>query len=100
MQAYHCDYIPKVDLLVVVLVAARSSDFDQPHPHNRPHTHHPPGYQQQQEQEPKKHQQQVQQHHKFGHPQEEHAALVHTDSEGGVLAVVVEVRWVQPVVVG
>ena len=48
MQAYHYEYIPEVDLLVVVLVAARRSDFDQPHPHNRPHTHHPPGYQQEQ----------------------------------------------------
>ena len=32
MPAYRCEYIPEVDLLVVVLVAARSSDFDQPHP--------------------------------------------------------------------
>ena len=65
MQAYHYEYIPEVNLLVVLLVAARSSDFDQPHPHNRPHTHHPPGYQQ----EPKKHQQHEQKHQKFGHPQ-------------------------------
>ena len=38
VHAYRCEYIPEVDLLVVVLVAARSSDFDQPHPRNS----HPP----------------------------------------------------------
>ena len=53
MQAYCCEYIPEVDLLEVVLVAARSSDFDQPHPHNRPHIHHPTH----QQQEPQKLQQ-------------------------------------------
>ena len=42
VQAYHCEYIPEIDLLVVVLVAARSSDFDRPHPHNRLHNRHPP----------------------------------------------------------
>ena len=47
-QSEYCEYIPEVDLLEVVLVAARSSDFDQPHPHNRPHNHPPPGYHQQQ----------------------------------------------------
>ena len=56
MQAYHYEYIPEVDLLVVVLVAARRSDFDQPHPHNIPHNHPPPQQQ-------------------FGQAEEEHDSL-------------------------
>ena len=36
MQPYHCDDMHEDDLVVVVLVVARSSDFDQPHPHNGP----------------------------------------------------------------
>ena len=41
VQAYHCDYL-HVDDLVLVLMVARSSDFDQPHCHNLPHNHPPP----------------------------------------------------------
>ena len=93
MPAYRCEYIPEVDLLVVVLVAARSSDFDQPHPRNGP----PPL---QQQEELQKHQQW---HRNFAQGQWERAMLVPLDLEGGVgdvVVVVVEVRHVQPVVVG
>ena len=95
MQAYHHEYIPEVDLLVVVLVGARSSDFDQPHPRNLPHIHHP-----HQQQEPQKYQQQ---HQQFGLAEEGHGSLsggLFPDVEVvGVVAVVAEVRQEQPVVV-
>ena len=67
-EPYHCDYLHVDDLVVVVQVVARSSDFDQPHPHNLPHNH-PPRHQQQ---EPQKYQQQ---HQQFGQTQEEHGSL-------------------------
>ena len=88
MQAYHYEYIPEVDLLVVVQVAARSADFDQPHPHNLPHNHPPPH----QQQEPQKYQQQ---HQQFGQTQEEHGLLgggLLRDVEVVVVVVVGEVR--------
>ena len=88
MQAYHYEYIPEVDLLVVVLVVARSSDFEQPHPRNLPHNHPPPH----QQQEPQKYQQQ---HQQFGQTQEEHGSLGggrFRDVEVVVVVVVGEVR--------
>ena len=45
VQPYHCDYMHVDDLVQVV---AHSSDFDQPHPCNRPHNRHPPRHHQQQ----------------------------------------------------
>ena len=82
------------DLVVVVQVVARSSDFDQPHPRNGP----PPL---QQQEELQKHQQW---HRNFAQGQWERAMLVPLDLEGDVLVVVivvviVEVHYVQPVVV-
>ena len=81
MQPYHCDYLHVDDL---VLVVARSSDFDQPHPRNGP----PPL---QYQQELQKHQQQVQRHQKFDQVQGEHAVLIPLDLEGDVVGFVVEV---------
>src|SRR3954463_14644782 len=49
-----CDYLHVDDLVVVVLVVARSSNFHQPHPRNLPHNHSPLH----QQQEPQKYQQQ------------------------------------------
>ena len=82
--------------MVVVLVVARSSDFDQPHPRNLPHNHPP-----HQQQEPQKYQQQ---HQQFGQAQEGHDALgggLFRDVEVVIVVVVVvaEVWQVQPVVV-
>ena len=94
MQAYHYEYIPEVDLLVVVQVAARSVDFDQPHPHSLPHNHPPPH----QQQEPQKYQQQ---HQQFGQAEEVHGSLgggLFRGLEVIVFVVVAEVRQVQPVV--
>ena len=68
MQPYHCDYMHVDDLVVVVLVVARSSDFDQPHPRN-PRRNRPPP---QQQQEPHKYQQQRQQ---FSQAEEGHDSL-------------------------
>ena len=79
MQAYHCDYLHVDDLLVVVQVVSRSSDFDQPHPRNLPHNHPPP------------HQQQ---HQQFGQTQEGHGSLgggLFHDVEVVIVVVVVEV---------
>ena len=85
--------------MVVVLVVAHSSDFDQPHPRNLPHNHPPPH----QQQEPQKYQQQ---HQQFGQAEEGHGSLgggLFPDMEVVVVVVVVvvivaEVRQVQPVV--
>ena len=41
-EPYHCHYLHVDDLVVVMLLVARSSDFDQPHPHNLRHNHPPP----------------------------------------------------------
>ena len=95
MQPYHCDYLHVDDR---VLVVARSSDFDQPHPRNLPHNHPPPH----QQQEPQKYQQQ---HQQVGQAQEGHGSLgggLFRDVEVVIVVVVVvaaaEVRQVQPVV--
>ena len=85
--------------MVVVLVVARSSDFDQPHPCNLPHNHLPPH----QQQETQTYQQQ---HQQFGQAEEGHGSLgggLFRDVEVvivvAVVVVVAEVRQVQPVVV-
>ena len=74
--------------MVVVLVVACSSNFDQPHPRTLSHNH-PPAHQQQ---EPQKYQQQ---HQQFGQTQEEHGSLgggLFRDVEVVVVVVVGEVR--------
>ena len=96
-EPYHCHYLHVDDLVVVVLVVARSSDFDQPHSRNL--LNNPPPLHQRQE--PQKYQQQ---HQLFSQDQEGHDSLVgglFHDVEVVVVVVVVvaEVRQVQPVVV-
>ena len=99
MKAYHCEYLHVDDLVGVVQVVARSSDFDQPHPRNLPHNYPPPH----QQQEPQKYQQQ---HQQFGQTQEGHGSLgggLFRDVEViivvvFVVVVVAEVWQVQPVV--
>ena len=89
MQPYSCNDMHEDDLVVVALVVARSSDFDQPHPRNLPHNHPQP-----QQQEPQKYQQQ---HQQFGQAQEGHGWLgggLFRDMEvvAIIVVVVVEVR--------
>ena len=69
-----------------MLVVARSSDFDQPHPSNLPHNHPP-----HQQQEPHKYQRQ---HQQFGQAEEGHGSFgggLFRDVEV-VVVVVAEVR--------